>query len=146
MPKGGTMVIDFTRSFFGYHKEDVDQYFRDREKDIQTLLQSKYVQLEDMKETNQQHKTKVKEALQKEQDLLNKREQIFNAFVQQLALIEDTLQQNQDDMRKAKLNDLNRLKQKVEELENWKKQLTRFNEEIIKIRDQFRSQTALQEQ
>ncbi len=140
------MVIDFTRSFFGYHKEDVDQYFRDREKDIQTLLQSKYVQLEDMKETNQQHKTKVKEALQKEQDLLNKREQIFNAFVQQLALIEDTLQQNQDDMRKAKLNDLNRLKQKVEELENWKKQLTRFNEEIIKIRDQFRSQTALQEQ
>lgn len=140
------MVIDFTRSFFGYHKEDVDQYFRDREKDIQTLLQSKYAQLEEMKETNQQHKAKVKEALQKEQDLLNKREQIFNAFVQELAVIEDTLQKNQDEMRKAKLNDLNRLKQKVEELENWKKQLTLFNEEIMKIRDKFRSQTAWQEQ
>lgn len=135
-------MIDFTRSFFGYHKEDVDQYFRDREKDIQTLLQSKYAQLEAIKETNQQHKAKIKEALQKEQDLLNKREQIFNAFVQQLAGIEDTLQKNQDDMRKAKLNDLNRLKQKVEEMENWKKQLNLFNEEIIKIRDKFRSQTA----
>lgn len=140
------MVIDFTRSFFGYHKEDVDQYFRDREKDIQTLLQSKYAQLEDMKETNQQHKTKVKEALQKEQDLLNKREQIFNAFVQQLALIEDTLQKNQDDMRKAKLGDLNRLKQKIQDLENWKKQLNLFNEEISMIRDKYRSQTALKEQ
>lgn len=139
-------MIDFTRSFFGYHKEDVDQYFRDREKDIQTLLQSKYSQLEDMKETNQQHKARVKEALQKEQDLLNKREQIFNAFVQQLAMIEDTLQKNQDDMRRAKLNDLNRLKQKVEELENWKNQLNLFNEEIIKIRDKFRPQTALKEQ
>ncbi|MEQ8175080.1 MAG: hypothetical protein ABRQ26_08430 [Syntrophomonadaceae bacterium] len=139
-------MIDFTRSFFGYHKEDVDLYFRDREKDIQTLLQNKYAQLEDMKETNQQHKAKIKEALQKEQDLLNKREQIFNAFVQQLAEIEDTLQKNQDDMRKAKLNDLNRLKQKVEEMENWKEQLNLFNEEIIKIRDKFRSQTALKVQ
>ncbi|HWP97343.1 MAG TPA: hypothetical protein VN426_10900 [Syntrophomonadaceae bacterium] len=127
------------RNLFGYRQEDVDQYIQGYERESQIRIKGKYEQLDDIRESNQDNKLKIKATIKKIEALNQKKDDIFNSFVEQLTIIEDALKSNQEEARKNRLLALTKLQQKVDEVENWYSLLTQCFMDILAVQEKYQS-------
>ena len=137
--KAGVFLFEFKQSFFGYRKDEVDLYFQNRERDVQPLIKSKYAELEEIRASNQRNKASIREAMQQEEDLNSKKELIFQSFIEQFSQIEESLKNIQQDIKKTKLNALQRLQLKAAELDQWNSHLEQCFSDISALRDKYLS-------
>jgi len=134
----GDEMVKFRTSLFGYNKYSVDQYFLNMEKQNESMMQAKYGELDALKESIQKSRSKLRMSEKEIEDFSRRKEQIFSVFVDQLVVIEQSIKTTHEEMRKAKLAELNRLKNKVNELEKWNALLQQCHSEISAVHNKFK--------
>lgn len=137
--RGGINMYQIKRNLFGYRQEDVDQYIQSYERESQIRIKAKYEELDDIRENNQHNKLKIKAMLKQLETLTQKKDDIFNSFVEQLTIIEDVLKNNQEEAKKNRLQALAKLQQKVDEVENWYSLLRQCLMDILAVQEKYQS-------
>lgn len=127
------------RNLFGYRQEDVNQYIQSYERECQIVIKSKYNELDEIKESNQDKKAQIKAARKKIENLNRKKEEIFHSFVEQLTAIEDALKQSKQEANDKRQLALNKLQLKIADVENWSGRLKNCYTDIIAVQDKYQS-------
>ena len=128
----------FGTTLFGYNKNAVDQYFTEMEKQSESMIEAKNRELEALRNSIEQSRNRLRMNEKELEDFSRQKEQIFSSFVNELAVIEQSVKDNREQMRKSNLAELNRLKQKINELEKWNTILHQFYNDISAIRAKYK--------
>ncbi len=129
----------FGKALFGYNQKVVDQLLVDRKREAESMINAKYGELDAVRANIQRTRANIRMAEKEIEDFARRKEQIFNTFVDQLVIIEQSIKSNDEGIRRANLEALEHLEQKVQELDKWNSLLQQFYSEINAIGSKYRA-------